>query len=110
MRGREELMRQRSLRRQRKSSISKRPEPPKKKPSDGAWLDKRIIHVAINSVGAAIPLIFEDAGAFLPSDLRLESIAVPAFLFSIRSVQFKTQFGEAGDVSLSRFAFQFIQE
>lgn len=110
MRGREEVIRQRSLRRQRKSSFSKRPEPPAAKPSDATWLEKRVINVVINSFGAAIPLILEDTGAFLPSDSKVEAVVVPAFLFSIQTIRFKTQFGEAGDVSLSRFAFQFLQK
>lgn len=104
LRGREEVLRQRSMRRQRNRSFSERPIRHHNPAPPTSWLDKRVIKVVVNNFGAAIPLTPHDAGSFLPS------AAVPAFLFSILSVQFKTRFGEAGDASVSRFAFQFIHQ
>lgn len=108
LRGREEVLRQRSMRRQRNRSFSARQTRPHNPAPPTSWLDKRVIKVAVNNFGAAIPLTLHDAGSFLPSPS--DSATVPAFLFSILSVQFKTQFGEAGDASVSRFAFQCIHQ
>ncbi|KIM31189.1 hypothetical protein M408DRAFT_327476 [Serendipita vermifera MAFF 305830] len=104
LRGREEVMRQRSMRRRRNHSFNEPPLRTKNRAAPTPWLDKRVVKVVVNNFGAAIPLTLNKAGPFLPS----EASSVPAFLFSILSVQFKTQFGEAGDASVSRFALQFL--
>jgi hypothetical protein len=99
-------MRQRSMRRHRNRSLSERIEKAPKVTSNVSWLEKRMINVIINSFGAAIPLTLHNSGTFLPAD----TTTVPAFLFSIASIRFKTRFGEAGDANVSRFAFQFLQQ
>ncbi|KAG8827640.1 hypothetical protein FRC19_001885 [Serendipita sp. 401] len=104
LRGREEVMRQRLLRRRRNRSTGTLPTRPRTDASRITWLDKRIIKVGISSIGAAIPLAIHPTETFLPS----ESTLVQAFLFSILSVQFETRFGAAGNATVVRFAMQFL--
>ena len=105
MRGQEEVTRQRLMRRQRNRSSVSQPTRPQRTAAASTWLDKRIVKVRISSIGAAIPLILHHT-AFLPSELS----SVPAFLLSISSVQFGTQFGQTGDVSVRSFALQFLDQ
>lgn len=94
------------MRRQRNQSFSKRLEQPAKITPSTSWLDKRVITVHIHNFGAAIPLTLHQTESFLPS----ETTASPAFLFSILSIRFKTQFGEVSNAIVERFALQFIEE
>lgn len=105
MRGREEVARQRLMRRQRNRSSVSHPTRPQRVAATSTWLDKRILKMSISSIGAAIPLVLHHT-TFLPS----ESSSVPAFLLSISSVQFGTQFGQNGDVSVKCFALQFLDQ
>lgn len=106
LRGREEVIRQRSMRRQRNQSFSKRPEQSAKLTPSTSWLEKRVINVTVHNFGAAIPLTLHEAESFLPS----ETTASPAFLFSILSMSFKTQFGEVSNATVERFALQFLEK
>ncbi|KAG8835671.1 hypothetical protein FRC17_001860 [Serendipita sp. 399] len=105
LRGREEVMRQRLLRRKRNRSVGNLPTITPAKASGISWIDKRVITMEINSIGAAIPLAIHSTETFLPS----ESTPVQAFLFSILSVQFETRFGAAGNTTVTRLAMQFLE-
>jgi hypothetical protein len=95
------------MRRRRRKESGLRPvETQKKKPTAAAWLEQRTIVVDINNVGAAIPLTFGMEGISASGD----SSAIPAFLFSVESIMFRSQRGEAGNATVRRFAFQFVDK
>lgn len=66
------------------------------------WLHAYVINVVIQNVGVAFPLSNDD--------LRRQgsSGAVKAFLFSIRSIAFRTTRGETGEAVMQRLCFQFV--
>jgi len=105
--GRDELARQRTMRRRRRKESGLRPVEAKKHKSTAAtWLEQRTLVMDINNVGAAIPLTFGMEG--VPGDG--ESSAIPAFLFSSQSIMFRSQRGEAGNATIRKFAFQFVDK
>lgn len=66
------------------------------------WLHAYVVNVVIQDVGVAFPLSNDD--------LRRQgsSGAVRAFLFSIRSIAFRTTRGETGEAVMQRLCFQFV--
>jgi hypothetical protein len=76
-----------------------------------SWLDRRIIALDVNSIGVAFPLstqddLFFSGGTRHPGSTNSSSI--PAFLFSIHHVEFRTQRYETGNARITDFAFQFV--
>jgi len=95
------------MRRRRRKESGLRPvEAKKHKSSVATWLEQRTIIIDINNVGAAIPLTFGIEGVSANGD----SNAIPAFLFSVQSIIFRSQRGEAGNATVRKFAFQFVDK
>lgn len=95
------------MRRRRRKESGLRPvEAKKHKSSAATWLEQRTIILDINNVGAAIPLTFGIEGV----SVNGESNAIPAFLFSVQSIMFRSQRGEAGNATIRKFAFQFVDK
>ena len=95
------------MRRRRRKESGLRPvEAKENKPTAATWLEQRIIIIDINNVGAAIPLTFGMEGISVSG----ESNAIPAFLFSVQSIMFQSQRGEAGGATVRRFACQFVDK
>lgn len=94
------------MRRRRRESGLRPVEAKKNKSPAVTWLEQRTIVIIINNVGAAIPLIFGMEGVSVNGD----SSTIPAFLFSIQSIMFQSQRGEAGNATVRRFAVQFVDK
>lgn len=67
-----------------------------------SWLHSYVLHVTIQNVGVAFPLSNDDL------QRQSASAAVPAFLFSIRSITFSTTRGETGEATMKRLCLQFV--
>jgi len=80
-------------RRRRKESRLRPLEAKENRPAAPTWLEQRTIVIDISNVGAAIPLTFGMEGISVSRD----SSAIPAFLFSVQSIMFQSQRGEAGN-------------
>ncbi|KAI0074167.1 hypothetical protein K474DRAFT_1774197 [Panus rudis PR-1116 ss-1] len=76
-------------------------------PSDTTWWDEYIIKIDIRNVGIVFPLAL-DTDLGLPRSGSTNSSSVRAFLFSVKSVQFGTQKGESGQITIRGFSFQFV--
>ncbi|KAE9411411.1 hypothetical protein BT96DRAFT_961320 [Gymnopus androsaceus JB14] len=72
-----------------------------------SWLKRYIIEFSLSNIGVAFPLA-HDHDMDLPPVGSHDSTAVRAFLFSIQSVKFGTQYGETGQASMERLSFQFV--
>jgi hypothetical protein len=95
------------MRRRRRKESGLRPvESKRNKPTTTNWLEQRTIVIDINNVGAAIPLTFGMEG-ISPSG---GTSAIPAFLFSVQSIMFRSQRGEAGNAKVRKFSFQFVDK
>ncbi|KAF6761220.1 hypothetical protein DFP72DRAFT_34729 [Ephemerocybe angulata] len=66
------------------------------------WLNNFVVNVVIQNVGVVFPLSNDDL------QRQSTSGAVPAFLFSIRSIKFSTTRGETGQALMQRLCFQFV--
>ncbi|KAI0051792.1 hypothetical protein FA95DRAFT_1675579 [Auriscalpium vulgare] len=73
-----------------------------------AWLDDYSIIVDIKNIGAAFPLEY-DNNLELPRGAH-QHVAVPAFLFSIKSVEFGAERNGHGKFTMSGFSFQFVNK
>ncbi|GLB37483.1 putative fermentation associated protein [Lyophyllum shimeji] len=71
------------------------------------WLESYIINVSTRNIGVAFPLT-HDQDLQLPRSGSRDSTAVPAFLWSIKSIEFGTHRGETGQAVMKNFSFQFI--
>lgn len=71
------------------------------------WLSNHTIDLTIRNIGVAFPLTLDDS-LELPQTGSLDSSAVRAFLFSIKSLVFGTQRGETGQAVMKGFSFQFV--
>jgi hypothetical protein len=93
-------------RRRRKESGLRLLEAKENKSVAATWLEQRTIVIDISNVGAAIPLAFGMEGISVSG----ESSAIPAFLFSVQSIMFQSQRGEAGNARVRKFACQFVDK
>lgn len=75
-------------------------------PATLSWLDDRLVSLRVNSVGFAFPLARQDGDT--TSVLASVRPTVPAFLFSIETVDFSTQRYETGKASIQDAAAQFV--
>ncbi|KAG6849567.1 hypothetical protein H0H93_007348 [Arthromyces matolae] len=71
------------------------------------WLDGYIINISTRNVGVAFPLTL-DQDLQLPTLGSRDSVAVPAFLWSIKSIEFGTNRGQTGQAEMRMFSFQFV--
>ncbi|KAF8070507.1 hypothetical protein FPV67DRAFT_1756074, partial [Lyophyllum atratum] len=72
-----------------------------------AWLENYIINISTRNIGVAFPLT-HDQELQLPQTGSRDSTAVPAFLWSIKSIEFGTHRGETGQAVMKDFSFQFV--
>lgn len=81
---------------------------PEIQPADEhSWLDDYVIKVNISNVGVAFPLALDhDLGSVKPSKIGTDGERV--FLFSIRSIEFGSSFGESGQAVMRDLSFQFV--
>jgi len=75
-------------------------------PVQRSWLEDYIVHISIRNVGFAFPLT-HNANLEYPKSGSRESSAIPAFLWSIKSIMFETHRGETGQAKMKDFSFQF---
>ncbi|KAF9529375.1 hypothetical protein CPB83DRAFT_789894 [Crepidotus variabilis] len=73
-----------------------------------SWLDDLNISVSIRSIGVAFPLTHDEELQLPRKRKNKEAIAVRAFLFSIKSIEFSTSRGETGDATMDCLSFQFV--
>ncbi|TFK44762.1 hypothetical protein BDQ12DRAFT_730786 [Crucibulum laeve] len=71
-----------------------------------SWLKDYVVKVSIHGIGVAFPLI-HDEELELPQIRNRDSVAVRAFLFSIKSIDFATHRGETGQAMMQNFSFIF---
>ncbi|KAG5342712.1 hypothetical protein C0989_010680 [Termitomyces sp. Mn162] len=76
-------------------------------PDTRPWLDSYIIKVSTRNIGVAFPLT-HDLDLQLPRVGSRDSTSVPAFLWSIKSIEFGTDRGQTGEAEMKLFSFQFI--
>ncbi|KAG6903050.1 hypothetical protein C0995_007483 [Termitomyces sp. Mi166 len=76
-------------------------------PDTRPWLDSYIINVSTRNIGVAFPLT-HDLDLQLPRTGSRDSTSVPAFLWSIKSIEFGTHRGQTGQAEMKLFSFQFI--
>jgi hypothetical protein len=75
--------------------------------AESMWLHKYHISVSVNNIGVAFPLSFQrDLG--ISKSRTIDSTAVRAFLFAIKSIAFGTNRGETGQATMKGFSFQFV--
>ena len=67
------------------------------------WLGGYIVDVSIRNIGIAFPLAYDDGQPGLHT-----ATGIKAFLFSIRSITFKTDRGETGEALMDKLCFQFV--
>jgi len=72
-----------------------------------AWLADYIINVSTRNIGVAFPLT-HDQDLELPQIGSRDSVAVRAFLFSLKLVEFGTHRGETGQATMQSLSFQFV--
>ncbi|KAJ7287460.1 hypothetical protein C8J57DRAFT_1431026 [Mycena rebaudengoi] len=72
-----------------------------------SWLNAYVINMSIHNIGVAFPLT-HDQNLEIPETGTGASPAVPAFLFSIKSIKFGTQRGESGEAKMQGLSFQFV--
>ncbi|KDR75835.1 hypothetical protein GALMADRAFT_156774 [Galerina marginata CBS 339.88] len=72
-----------------------------------SWINELTVNISIRSIGVAFPLTHDDE-LVLPQVKGQELPPVPAFLFSIKSIEFATNRGETGQAIMQRLSFQFI--
>ncbi|KAG6841879.1 hypothetical protein C0991_005609 [Blastosporella zonata] len=72
------------------------------------WLENYIINVSTQNIGVAFPLT-HDRDLQLPRTGSSDSTAVPAFLWSIKSIEFGTHRGQTGQAEMKAFSFHFRQ-
>ncbi|EAU91786.1 hypothetical protein CC1G_04554 [Coprinopsis cinerea okayama7 len=70
-----------------------------------SWLGDYIINVSIQNIGVAFPLAHDHQ---LDVGRSADAVAVRAFLFSIRSITFRTDRGETGEALMEKLCFQFV--
>lgn len=78
-------------------------------PGTRTSLNNVVIHIDIRNIGIVFPLTLEKS--VVPrSGLPLSEVGggVPAFLFSVKSLDFVTQRYETGNAKMLGFAFQFV--
>ncbi|EJD45633.1 hypothetical protein AURDEDRAFT_165486 [Auricularia subglabra TFB-10046 SS5] len=77
-----------------------------------ALFDNRVITLTVSNLGVAFPLSHDGDIALQEMDrhasISFTTSAVPAFLFSIESMEFRTKRYEAGAATITGFAFQFV--
>jgi hypothetical protein len=66
-------------------------------------LGSYIVDVSIRNIGIAFPLAYDDEFNGLHA-----ATGIKAFLFSIRSIAFKTDRGETGEALMDKLCFQFV--
>ncbi|KAF5386043.1 hypothetical protein D9615_002215 [Tricholomella constricta] len=71
------------------------------------WLENFVVNVSTRNIGVAFPLT-HDQDLQLPQTGSKDSTAVPAFLWSIKSIEFGTHRGETGQAVMKSFSFQFV--
>ncbi|KAG6845925.1 hypothetical protein H0H87_000731 [Tephrocybe sp. NHM501043] len=71
------------------------------------WLETYIINVSTHNIGVAFPLT-HDQDLQLPRTGSRDSSTVPAFLWSIKSIEFGTHRGQTGQAEMKAFSFQFV--
>jgi len=72
-----------------------------------SWINDLDVSISIQSVGVAFPLT-HDEDLQIPRKKSKESVAVRAFLFSIKSIDFATNRGETGQATMEHLSFQFV--
>ncbi|KAG5648496.1 hypothetical protein DXG03_003107 [Asterophora parasitica] len=72
-----------------------------------SWLEDYIVNVSTRNIGVVFPLT-HDEDLQLPQTGSKDSSAVPAFLWSIKSIEFGTHRGETGQAAMKSFSFQFV--
>jgi hypothetical protein len=71
-----------------------------------SWLDDRLVSLQITSIGFAFPLARPSGGQH--SALAPSRSSVPAFLFSVETIDFSTQRYETGKASIRDACAQFV--
>ncbi|KAH6910365.1 hypothetical protein BKA70DRAFT_1272889, partial [Coprinopsis sp. MPI-PUGE-AT-0042] len=66
------------------------------------WLGSYIVDVSIRNLGIAFPLAYGEFNGMHAA------AGIKAFLFSIRSITFKTDRGETGEALMDKLCFQFV--
>lgn len=73
------------------------------------WLSQHTVDLIIRNIGVAFPLAY-DQDLELPQIGSHDSVAVRAFLFSVKSFVFGTQRGETSQAVVNGFSFQFVSQ
>ncbi len=71
-----------------------------------AWLKDHAVVFSVSNVGVAFPLAL-DGGFEIPLG-KLHQPAVPAFLFSVKTVEFEDQNTGHSQFVMTGFSFQFV--
>ncbi|KAJ3517254.1 hypothetical protein NLJ89_g626 [Agrocybe chaxingu] len=74
-----------------------------------SWINDLVVSVSVRNIGVAFPLS-HDEELQLPRTRNRESVAVRAFLFSIKSIEFESHRGETGQAMMKRLSFQFVSQ
>ncbi|CAA7261639.1 unnamed protein product [Cyclocybe aegerita] len=74
-----------------------------------SWINDLVVSVSVRNIGVAFPLS-HDEELQLPRTRSKESVAVRAFLFSIKSIEFESHRGETGQAMMKRLSFQFVSQ
>ncbi|TFK25683.1 hypothetical protein FA15DRAFT_334222 [Coprinopsis marcescibilis] len=71
-----------------------------------SWLEDYVVNVSVQNIGVAFPLMHDHE--FDVGRISRESAPIKAFLFTIRSISFKTNRGETGDAFMQKLCLQFV--
>ncbi|KAH9055046.1 hypothetical protein EDB87DRAFT_1580073 [Lactarius vividus] len=75
--------------------------------SDAAWLKDHAVIFSVSNVGVAFPLAL-DSGIEIPLSKPHQHPAVPAFLFSVKTVEFEAKNTGHSQFVMTGFSFQFV--
>jgi len=74
---------------------------------DAAWLKDHAVVFSVSNVGVAFPLAL-DSGIDIPLSKPHQHPAVPAFLFSVKTVEFEAKNTGHSQFVMTGFSFQFV--
>jgi hypothetical protein len=74
---------------------------------DVAWLKDHAVIFSVSNVGVAFPLAL-DSGIEMPLSRPHQHPAVPAFLFSVKTVEFEDKNTGHSQFVMTGFSFQFV--
>ncbi|KAH9083360.1 hypothetical protein EDB83DRAFT_2538792 [Lactarius deliciosus] len=75
--------------------------------NDAAWLKDHAVVFSVSNVGVAFPLAL-DSGIEIPLSKPHQHPAVPAFLFSVKTVEFEAKNTGHSQFVMTGFSFQFV--